>query len=181
MGFEIFKTGIPGCFELLPVVHKDPRGAFVKTFHSEEFKAHGLETDFKEDYYSVSGKNVLRGLHYQKPPHDHVKLVYCVSGTVFDAVLDLRRGSPTFGKHSVIELNAEKANMLYIPKGMAHGFYTLSETAVMLYKVSSLYSPASDRGILWNSAGIPWPVKAPVISARDSGLMEFKDYDGCFP
>lgn len=173
MGFKIAKTTLHGCFELTPSVHKDERGIFVKTFHCEEFKEHGLETDFKEEYYSVSRKNVLRGLHFQRPPHDHVKLVYCVCGEVFDAVLDLRKNSPTYGKYAAFEISAAKGNMLYVPKGLAHGFYALSDGAVMMYKVSTVYSPMHDSGILWNSVGIPWPTDRPIISRRDSLFEPF--------
>jgi len=164
------ETIIPGCFEISPYVFTDERGSFVKTFHYDIFHNHGLETEWREEYYSVSRKGVLRGLHFQLPPHDHVKLVYCIAGSVLDAVLDLRKGSPTFGQFLLTELSAEKANMLYIPKGLAHSFYTLSESATMMYKVTTVYSSENDAGILWNSAGIVWPDREPITSQRDSSF-----------
>jgi len=176
MMFAKTEMAIPGCFELAPRKMEDVRGCFVKTFHHAAFEAQGLETDWREEYYSVSHKGVLRGLHFQLPPHDHAKLVYCVSGAVFDAVLDMRIGSPAYGRYATLELSAAKANMLYIPKGLAHGFYTLSEDAIMMYKVSTVYAPAADAGVLWNSAGIPWPEKAPVISERDSSFPLFAEF-----
>lgn len=176
MPFEKRETAIPGCFELIPRVHSDERGLFVKTFHDEEFRALGLETDFREEYYSVSKKGVLRGLHFQKPPHDHAKVAYCARGRVFDAVLDLRRDSPSFGRYFCSELGAEKANMIYIPKGCAHGFYALSDAAALFYKVTSVYSPGSDSGILWNSAGIPWPGRNPLLSDRDANFETLDQY-----
>jgi dTDP-4-dehydrorhamnose 3,5-epimerase len=180
MIFTRTETAIPGCFELQPRKLDDARGSFVKTFHCTAFAELGLATDWREEYYSVSGKGVLRGLHFQAPPHDHAKLVYCVSGSVLDAVLDMRTGSPSYGCHALLELSAEKANMLYIPKGLAHGFYTLSDKATMMYKVTTVYAPAADSGVLWSSAGIPWPDTSPLISERDSSFPLFRDLaDNC--
>jgi len=176
MIFAKTETSIPGSYELLPRKMADARGCFVKTFHCAAFEEHGLETDWREEYYSVSHKGVLRGMHFQLPPHDHVKLVYCVAGSVLDVILDLRVGSPSYGCHAMLELSAEKANMLFIPRGLAHGFYTLSESAVMIYKVSTVYAPAADAGVLWNSAGIPWPDMAPVISERDSAFPPLAEF-----
>lgn len=179
---HIQETTIPGCFEITPPVFTDERGSFVKTFHHDMFHQHGLETDWREEYYSVSRKGVLRGLHFQLPPHDHAKLVYCPAGRVLDAVVDLRRNSPTYGQHLLTELCAEKANMLYIPKGLAHGFYALSESATMMYKVSSVYAPSHDAGILWSSLGIPWPDMLPTVSERDSRFPMFSAFDSsAFP
>lgn len=170
------ETAVAGCFELSLRTLEDERGLFVKTFHRPAFEEHGLETDWREEYYSVSRRGVLRGLHFQLPPHEHAKLVYCTSGAVLDAVLDLRVGSPTFGRHALFELSAEKANMIYIPKGLAHGFYAVSDMATMMYKVSTVYAPEADAGILWNSAGIPWPDSDPVISVRDRGFPGFQEF-----
>lgn len=168
--FEIKPSSIKGCLELQPKVLDDARGRFVKVFHEQAFAAQGLETAFAEEYYSVSHKNVIRGLHFQLPPMDHVKMVYCVEGEVLDAVVDLRVGSPTYGKYALFELSAAKANSVYIPKGMAHGFCALSAQAIMVYKVSSVYSPAHDTGVRWDSTGIPWPTSEAVLSARDKSF-----------
>lgn len=173
---EIKKTKIPGCYEILPKILKDERGHFVKTFQKDIFQKSGLETDFVEEYYSVSRKCVLRGLHFQVPPADLVKVVYCVAGQVLDAVVDLRVGSPTYGQHQIFEMSSEKANMVYIPRGLAHGFYVLSDSAIMLYKVTSLYSSEHDAGILWNSVGIQWSDQAPIISKRDSGFPSLSNF-----
>lgn len=160
-------TELEGCYELQPIVRVDLRGRFVKTFHCSEFEALGLPIEFKEEYYSVSNKGVLRGLHFQLPPMDHEKLVYCVEGKVLDVAVDLRRDSATYGKYHLFDLDSERGNMAYLPKGMAHGFYTLSETALMMYKVTSEYAPESDAGIRWDSVGIPWGVESPIMSERD--------------
>jgi dTDP-4-dehydrorhamnose 3,5-epimerase len=165
--FKINFNKIPGCFELLPKVQKDLRGKFVKVFHKEFFLQTGIETDFVEEYYSVSRKGVIRGMHFQLPPQAHAKLVYCIKGKVLDVILDLRKGSPAYGNYEVINMDADKANCVYIPKGLAHGFYAICDDTVMIYKVSTIYSPAHDAGILWNSFGMDWPINNPILSPRD--------------
>lgn len=174
---QLHSTKIPGCFELELNVFQDQRGRFVKTFHRDIFESHHLETHFAEAYYSYSIQNVLRGLHFQIPPREHTKMVHCAQGEVIDAVVDLRIGSPTYGQFEVFELSAEKGNLIYIPPGLAHGFYTASEVALLMYQVSTVYAPEHDRGLLWNSAGIPWPSSNPIISEKDqkwTALAEFE-------
>lgn len=180
---RIEPTAIPGCFQLVPDIRADERGSFVKTFREDLFREHGMATSFAEEYYSLSKRNVVRGLHFQLPPHDHAKLVYCVQGAVLDAALDLRRGSPTYGQHVTFELSAENGHMLYLPAGLAHGFCTLGEQAVMMYKVTSAYAPQHDSGIRWDSAGIAWPddvQRAPLLSARDQGFATLAEFDSPF-
>jgi dTDP-4-dehydrorhamnose 3,5-epimerase len=177
---RLVKTAIPGCFELQLSAHHDHRGSFVKSFHEEHFQALGLETHFPEEFYSRSVAGVLRGLHFVAPPNDQVKLVTCVRGCVLDAVLDLRRGSPTFGKHLMTELTPEGGNMLYISRGIAHGFYVPCGEAILLYRVSTMYSAEHDKGIRWDSAGIPWPTTTPILSARDAALPALADFDSPF-
>lgn len=177
---EVVNTEIPGCFELLPKVLRDSRGCFVKTFHSEVFNKYGLRTSWAEEYYSISSQGVLRGLHFQLPPYDHDKIVYCPAGQVLDVVLDLRVGSPSFCRHAQFELNGDKANIIFIPKGCAHGFYTLSDQALMVYKVSTVYAPAADAGVLWSSAGIAWPDDDPKISARDASFPALSHFNSPF-
>ena len=177
MNFIKKLTPIPGCFEIIPKIRKDSRGMFIKIFHAPEFKELGLTAVFREEYYSVSRKGVLRGLHFQDPPAALSKMVFCVEGDILDAVVDLRKSSRTYGKAFTIKLSTRAANMLYIPQGCAHGFYALSKKVVMLYKTSKVYSPEHDSGILWNSAGIKWPCKRPILSPRDAafpGLSDFK-------
>ena len=178
--FEKTDTPLAGCYELQPVVRGDSRGSFVKTFHNEAFNELGLATNFTEEYYSTSVKNVLRGMHFQIPPADHVKLVYCIFGTVMDVVVDLRKNSATFGKHQIFQLDSDKGNMIYIPKGLAHGFLTLSDKAIMVYNVTSIYSPENDKGILWNSCGIDWKCKNPILSERDKKHPAFDEFESPF-
>lgn len=180
MVFEKRSTIVPGCFELLPLVVSDARGTFVKTFNADAFAAVRLRTDWAEQYYSCSTKGALRGLHFQSPPHEHAKLVYCTAGEVLDAVLDLRRGSPAYGMHVCIRLSAARGNMLYLEAGLAHGFYTLSESATLVYNVTSMYAPGHDSGIRWDSAGIPWPDATPLLSDRDRALRALADFQSPF-
>jgi len=119
-------------------------------------------------------------MHFQIPPYDHSKIVYCVYGKVFDAVVDLRASSKTYGKYLTFELDSDEARMLYIPPGLAHGFYTISESSSMAYKVTALHSSKHDTGILWNSLGIPWPNENPIISERDGKLIKFKNFNSPF-
>jgi dTDP-4-dehydrorhamnose 3,5-epimerase len=178
--FEFLKSAIPGCMEIQPRVFDDERGRFVKIFHEGLFAERGLCTDFAEEFYSRSHRGVIRGLHFQVPPEDHVKLVYCVEGRVLDAVVDLRRGSATFGRHALFELSAVQANAVYIPRGLAHGFFTFSDEATLVYKVSTIHSPQYDAGIRWDSVGIEWPVSDPIVSIRDAALPAMADFDSPF-
>lgn len=178
--FDITPSRMAGCFEIQPRVFEDARGRFVKVFHDVAFAGLGLEVDFKEEYYSVSLRHVIRGLHFQTPPMDHVKVVYCVEGTVLDALVDLRKGSPTYGEFALFELSAGKANGLYIPKGVAHGFSVQSDRAVMVYKVGTVHSPTHDAGIRWDSVGIPWGVDAPIMSDRDRAFPALADFESPF-
>lgn len=178
--FEFVSSIIPGCLEIRPRIFGDQRGRFVKTFHKMFFAERGLNIHWPEEYYSVSKQGVLRGFHFQLPPHDHEKLVYCTAGEVLDAVVDLRVGSPTYGKHATFRLSAESANLIYIPRGLAHGFLTLSNSATMMYKVASVYAPLHEAGILWNSAEVDWPVSTPILSERDAGFKSLKDFSSPF-
>lgn len=174
---NIKETAIPGCFQIKLKVFADMRGHFIKTFHSEEFRKYNLETDYKEEYYSISQKNVLRGMHFQKPPSDHVKIVYCTSGRVQDVLIDLRKESPAFGKHLSFELQANDGQLIYMPKGVAHGFLSLEENSILMYKVSSVHVPQDDCGIRWDSCGILWETTQDlIISDRDKNLNVFSEY-----
>lgn len=178
--FERSRTGIDGCFEIMPRIHEDQRGRFVKLYHERHFRELGLETDYEEEYYSVSGARVLRGLHFQIPPMGHVKLVSCLHGSILDVVYDLRKQSDTFGRVFSLELNSEKGNMLYVPVGLAHGFYVMSEKAVFLSVNSRKYAPESDRGIRWDSIPFHWPDKDPVISEKDREMPVLEAFQNPF-
>jgi dTDP-4-dehydrorhamnose 3,5-epimerase len=177
---DLVPLSIDGCLEIRPRVFADDRGTFVKTFHRDAFAQWGLAVDFPEQFYSTSRRGVLRGLHFQLPPHEHAKLVTCLHGRVLDAAVDLRKDSPTYGKHVTVELDAGKGNMVYLPVGMAHGFFTLSESAIVLYNATTVHSPAHDSGVRWDSAGIAWPTTTPIVSPRDSKFVSLAEFQTVF-
>jgi dTDP-4-dehydrorhamnose 3,5-epimerase len=160
----------------------DDRGFFAETYRESAFAAHGIGERFVQDNYSRSARGVIRGLHYQKHPKAQSKLVYVASGEIFDVEVDLRRGSPTYGRWVGVTLSAENHRMLYVPVGFAHGFSVLSETADVVYKVSAEYEPTLDRGVRWNDPeiGIRWPVAAPTLSPKDTDLPLLRDADHDF-
>jgi len=170
------KTSIANFDEIQNAYHSDNRGSFLKTFNSNEFALNGLSNQWAEVFFTRSRKNVIRGLHFQIPPLDHTKLVTCVEGKIIDVVVDMRKESITFGKHEMIELSAERGNSAHIGIGLAHGFYVVSEIAIVAYCVSSIHSPPHDSGIRWDSAKIKWPIQNPVISERDAKLPSFASF-----
>jgi dTDP-4-dehydrorhamnose 3,5-epimerase len=155
--------------------HSDARGSFVKTFNTEQFKEVGIEFKVAECFYSTNAKGVLRGMHYHTPPMEHAKIVYCTAGSILDVAVDIRKHSPSFGKYVHVNLDAQSANALYIPKGFAHGFLTLSNVATVCYMVDGIYSAAHDAGIAYNSFGMEWPTMDLIISDRDKGFIKLKD------
>lgn len=174
------EMSISGCYRLIIKTHQDFRGNFVKIFNSETFLENGLETFFKEDFFTVSKKNVVRGIHFQVPPAAHTKLVTCAHGEVQDVLVDLRRGSPTFGSVESIFLSSDCGETIYIPKGVGHGFCVLSEIAIMLYKTTTPYDPLCDSGILWNSCGVSWSITDPIVSDRDLSFDSFEKFSTPF-
>jgi dTDP-4-dehydrorhamnose 3,5-epimerase len=154
----------------------DGRGFFARVFCQNEFQAHGLETNFVQVNNSLSAaRGTLRGLHYQLEPAAEVKLVRCISGALWDVILDLRRDSPSFGRWFGAELSAENRRMMYAPRGVAHGFLTLTEDAEAFYLVSAFYAPDRERGVRWDDPrfAIEWPAKPLVISDKDAGRPDF--------
>ena len=177
---DLIASALLGCYEIRPSVSEDVRGRFVKVFHAPSFASRGLETQFPEEYYTVSKEGVARGMHFQLPPHEHVKLIYVVQGAVMDVVLDLRAGSPSFGQAAIFELSAAAANMVYVPRGFAHGFFVRSGTATMIYRVSTVYAPEHDAGVLWSSVNVPWPDRNPLLSERDRGFPVLQRFNSPF-
>ena len=145
----------------------DNRGSFIKVFNTDLFEKNNLQTNFKESYYSVSSKNVIRGMHFQIPPFEHTKLVYVNQGTILDVVLDIRKESATYGKYFSIQLDYKTPTLVYIPVGCAHGFLSLEDNTMVTYMQTSVYHPASDKGIHYNSFGMDWNVESPILSDRD--------------
>jgi dTDP-4-dehydrorhamnose 3,5-epimerase len=162
------ETELDGLVLVEPEVHGDKRGFLVETFRAEAWRELGVEAEFVQDNQSRSGRGTLRGLHFQTSP-GQAKLVRCMRGRIFDAVVDLRRGSPTFGRWEGHELDDEAHRQLYIPVGFAHGFCVLSETADVAYRLSNYYDPATEAGIAWDDpeVGVEWPLEDPILSERD--------------
>jgi dTDP-4-dehydrorhamnose 3,5-epimerase len=156
--------------------HNDNRGAFVKTFHQNDFIAAGINFEMRESFYSVSSQHVLRGMHFHHAPADHAKIVFCTDGEILDVALDIRIDSPTFGQYATANLSFENNNALYIPKGFAHGFLTLSKSATTFYFVSGEYSPAHDDGILHTSFGMDWPCDNIITNQRDLDFQTITAY-----
>lgn len=173
---KLTEQTLNGCYLLQSHVFQDSRGSFVKPFVASALQAHGLRTDFVEQYFSTSKPGVIRGMHFQTPPHEHAKLVYCAAGAVKDVLLDLRKQSATYGKVISLPLAAELGQALYIPVGIAHGFIAIEAPALMIYNVTSEYSPKHDNGVRWDSFGFDWSVTDPVISERDCRFPELADF-----
>lgn len=170
---NISPTPLSGVFVIDPVRHADERGFFARTFCRQEFEAHGLQTAIAQCNTSFNPRRgTLRGMHLQLPPHAEVKLVRCIRGALFDAVVDLRAGSPTLGQWFATELNEENRRMLYIPEGIAHGFLTLEDNTELYYQISAFYHPECARGVRWNDPliGMPWPFPPVLISSRDAAF-----------
>lgn len=178
--FEKIETEIPGLYVIKPRIFSDDRGLFVKLFHNELFLKLGLRADFKEEYYSTSVKGVIRGLHFQTPPEQHVKCICCLAGELFDAVVDLRKASPTFGKNFTIVLKDNEPSILYIPEGLAHGFMSLTDNTIFLNKTTTVYNADCDTGILWNSCNIDWPKIPVMLSEKDENMVPFNKYKSPF-
>jgi dTDP-4-dehydrorhamnose 3,5-epimerase len=170
------ETPLPGAFVIELEMCGDDRGFFARAFCEREFGARGLETRLVQANDSLSTqKGTLRGMHYQLPPKAETKLVRCIRGALFDVILDLRRGSATFGQSFGVELTAENRRMLYVPKGFAHGFITLADNTEAFYFVDEFYGPEQERGIRWNDPrfALPWPISPTVLSDKDRGHQDF--------
>lgn len=176
---KVTALDIPGALLIEPVLFRDQRGLFCETFHEQRYAQAGLAEPFVQDNFSRSVRGTLRGLHYQQP-HAQGKLVMAVEGAVYDVLVDIRKGSPTFGKWQGFDLTSENYRQLYVPPGCAHGFCVMSEHASVLYKCTDFYSPKDERGIIWNdpALAIAWPVPSPLLSPKDqaySSLAAMKD------
>ena len=177
MGLACEKTSLPEVLLFTPKVHGDSRGFFLQTYQTREYAAAGLDCVFVQDNLSRSRQDTVRGLHYQLK-HPQGKLVSVLRGAVLDVAVDIRRGSPTFGKYVIVELSEENRRQLFIPEGFAHGFRVLSDSADFYYKCTDVYAPGDEYGILWNdpALAIPWgEVAAPVVSPKDQKLPRLAD------
>lgn len=182
---EVKKTDIEGVLIIEPKVFGDARGYFLESFNAKDFSEKtGLNINFVQDNESMSSYGVMRGLHFQNPPYTQSKLVRCVKGAVLDVAVDIRKGSPTYGKHVAVELTEDNHRQFFVPRGFAHGFAVLSETAVFQYKCDNFYAPQADGGIsiLDDSLGIDWkiPTDKALLSDKDTKHELLKDFDSPF-
>jgi dTDP-4-dehydrorhamnose 3,5-epimerase len=171
------EAGLAGAWIVEPERFKDERGWFARVRCGEEFAAHGLEPRFVQTSLSFSRyRGVLRGMHFQAPPREEVKLVRCVRGAVYDVIIDLRPDSPTFLEHFAVQLNSHEGLALYVPKGCAHGFQALEDRSEVLYEISEFYSPDHSRGVRWNDPAfaVEWPVPDPIMLERDRSYPDFR-------
>jgi dTDP-4-dehydrorhamnose 3,5-epimerase len=177
MPFEFERLEIPEVIVVKPKVFEDNRGFFMETYKKEDFEKVGIKTEFVQENHSKSFYGVLRGLHFQKEPFSQAKLVRCIKGVIFDVAVDIRKNSPTFGKYVSVILSEFNKEMLFIPRGFAHGFEVLSEVAEVVYIVDNLYAPQSEGGIIWNDETIKinWPIKNPTLSEKDKKWPSLKE------
>lgn len=172
---EIIKTTFSDLFILQFDSFKDSRGEFVKTIHKETFEKCNLEFKFQESFFSISQKNVFRGMHFQLSPHDHVKLVSVIKGSIIDIALDLRSQSPTFGQYFSVELSEENRKGIYLGKGFAHGFLSLINETIVEYHTSTIQHKESESGIRWDSFGFPFQIDQLILSQRDETFLPFSE------
>lgn len=180
---DIKPLPLDGVFEITLAPRRDERGYFMRTFDEANFRKHGLVSSWVQENEACSTRvHTIRGLHFQRPPAAETKLVRVVEGRALDVFVDLRRRSPTYGQWGSVELSAERQNMVYLPKGFAHGYCTLTDRVVMLYKVDAVYAPELEGGLCWNdpTIGIKWPAGEPLISAKDQALPLLKDLESPF-
>ena len=175
---NITKTDIEGLIIIEPQIFKDSRGAFFESWNAKKFKKLGISEDFVQDNQSVSSKGVLRGLHFQNPPYAQAKLVRVIEGSVLDVAVDLRKNSPTYGKHVSVILSEQNNKSFFIPKGFAHGFLSLEDNTVFNYKCSDYYNKESEGSLLWNDEDlkIDWQIDNPLVSEKDLQADLFKNF-----
>lgn len=181
---EVIQTAIEGLVIIEPKIFKDARGYFFESFSQREFDEKVRKINFVQDNESMSGYGVMRGLHFQRPPFTQSKLVCCVKGRVLDVAVDIRKESPTYGRHVAVELSEENHRQFFVPRGFAHGFAVLSKTAVFQYKCDNFYTPEADSGISLQdeSLGIDWriPISHAILSEKDTKHLCLKDFDSPF-
>ena len=177
MPFEFKKLEIQDVILIKTKIFEDERGFFMETYKKEEFEKVGITGEFVQDNHSNSEYGVLRGLHFQKEPYAQAKIVRCIRGEIYDVAVDLRKNSPTFGKYVGVNLSEDNRYQLYIPRGFAHGFLVLSESAEVVYKVDNVYASDYETGLIWNDpdVNIPWPSDNPILSPKDQKLPTLRE------
>ncbi|MEZ4722711.1 MAG: dTDP-4-dehydrorhamnose 3,5-epimerase family protein [Flavobacteriales bacterium] len=174
------ELAIPGVFAIDLFHAGDDRGMFVKPYHKRTMEEHGLASDFQESFYSTNKRGVIRGMHFQRPPFDHAKIVYCTSGKLLDVILDIRLKSPTYGQCATIELSGNNFKAAYLPVGVAHGFCVLEDDTTMVYLTSTMHAPQADDGVRFDSFGFEWPIHNGIHSDRDLQFKPLSDLETPF-
>jgi dTDP-4-dehydrorhamnose 3,5-epimerase len=177
---KITRTKLNGVYIIEPDVFTDSRGLFLKPFSKEVFSKYNLVNNFEENFYSKSNKGVIRGMHFQTPPMDHAKLIYVTNGSILDVILDIRKGSPSYGEYITVELSDKNHNMIYIPKGCAHGFLSLENDSCTVYLQETARSAQHESGIRSDSFGMDWGIENPILSDRDKEFSKLEDFDSPF-
>lgn len=179
---EVITTPFDGLLIIKPQIFNDPRGFFFESYNINEYTKHGINCNFVQDNQSLSNKGVLRGLHFQNPPYAQDKLVRVISGSVLDVVVDIRKGSPTYGQHFKLELSGKNNLALFVPKGFAHGFVCLEDNTLFYYKCSSVYNRSAESGLLWNdpALNIDWGIENPILSDKDLVYNSFTTFNSLF-
>lgn len=175
------KTNLNGVFIINNFNVNDERGMFVKTYNKNVFNELNLNFEIRESYFSISKSKVIRGMHFQLPPYDHEKLVYVPQGAILDVVIDLRKNSTTYGKYISVELSKQNKKSIFIPKGFAHGFKSLSDDTITVYNVATEYNSKADAGIHYNSFGFDWKVDNPIVSQRDLAFLDINNFSDINP
>jgi dTDP-4-dehydrorhamnose 3,5-epimerase len=176
---QVKQYNLPSVYEITLNPHIDDRGHFIRIFDHDTFKNHGLDRDWRQENLSYSKrKGTIRGLHFQLPPFTETKLIRVIRGAIFDVWVDLRKDSPTFGKWDSIELSEDNYKMIFLPRGFAHGFCSLTDNCEIMYKVDNVYSAEHEGGILWRDEmlDINWPITSPILSKKDASLPKLKDF-----
>ena len=171
---------LDGAFIITLPASADDRGTFVKTYSETVFRNAGIDFTLRESYFSFSKKDVIRGMHFQLPPHQHSKIVFCPEGAILDVIVDLRKNSSTYRQFYAHELSADNNKAVFIPEGFAHGFKSLTDNSLTCYLVSSEYNKAHDTGIRYDSIGFDWDVMDPVLSARDLSFVAMGEFESGF-
>ncbi len=179
---KLVEEPMPGLKLIEPTVFEDQRGYFYESYSQQKFKDLGIDVDFIQDNQSMSQAGVVRGLHFQAPPHAQDKLIRVIKGSVLDVAVDIRKGSPTYGQAYSVEVNESNKLQLFVPKGFAHGFATLADETIFFYKCSNLYNKPSEGGVLWNdpALSIDWRVETPILSEKDHLNPKLSDFESPF-
>lgn len=178
MNIHVSNTAIVGVKLIEQFRASDTRGEFTKTFHQTALLEQGIDFQLKESFYSLSHQHVIRGMHFHHPPYEHAKIIFCTSGAILDVALDLRTNSSTYGRYVTAEISAENHRALYIPRGFAHGFLSLSPHTCTFYLVDGSYQREADDGIRYDSFGLDWPLQSQdiILSARDAGFLPLSEF-----